>query len=227
MMSGTIMNYAVRDASHDTHLQKRSRAEGGLARSEIIDWIAASDRYKMWYVHLSLFFGLQIHYFSRLFANYLSIYLPVHLRFFNFAYSTMIILCVYICILINSVRVDRVMEKLEVKSYQSNISKALMKEGYTRIGTTGRHVKWTLPEYDVMLEEEDDDDIEGRKEEEEGGEEENQKREDGHDSDSQSEEAGGGGSDDDNDATGNNDSDSSEGGSDTGSKDDEILSGNE
>jgi len=171
MMSGTIMNYAVRDASHDTHLQKRSRAEGGLARSEIIDWIAASDRYKMW--------------------------------------------------------VDRVMEKLEVKSYQSNISKALMKEGYTRIGTTGRHVKWTLPEYDVMLEEEDDDDIEGRKEEEEGGEEENQKREDGHDSDSQSEEAGGGGSDDDNDATGNNDSDSSEGGSDTGSKDDEILSGNE
>jgi len=172
MMSGTIMNYAVRDASHDTHLQKRSRAEGGLARSEIIDWIAASDTYKMW--------------------------------------------------------VDRVMEKLEVKSYQSNISKALMKEGYTRIGTTGRHVKWTLPEYDDMLEEDDDDDdVERGKEEEEGGEEENQKQEGGDDSDSQSEEAGGGGSDDDNDATRNNDSDSSEGGSDMGSKDDEILSGDE
>jgi len=120
--------------------------------------------------------------------------------------------------------VDRVMEKLEVKSYQSNISKALMKEGYTRIGTTGRHVKWTLPEHDTLLE---GDEAEGGKEEDEGGEEVTQKREDGDDSDSQSEEAGRGASDDDKYATGNNDSDSSEEGSDSGSKDDESLSGNE
>jgi len=41
--------------------------------------------------------------------------------------------------------VKALLTKLETKSYQANLSKALIKAGFTRIGTTGRHVKWTLP----------------------------------------------------------------------------------
>lgn len=42
--------------------------------------------------------------------------------------------------------VSQMLGKMELKSYQSNISKALVKAGYMRTGTTGRHVRWTLPE---------------------------------------------------------------------------------
>ena len=38
------------------------------------------------------------------------------------------------------------MSKLEMKSYQANLSKVMIQVGYTRLGTTGRHVKWMLPE---------------------------------------------------------------------------------
>ena len=41
--------------------------------------------------------------------------------------------------------VIKMLTKLETKSYQANLSKALIKAGFTRIGTTGRHVKWLLP----------------------------------------------------------------------------------
>ena len=41
--------------------------------------------------------------------------------------------------------VIKLLTKLEMKSYQANLSKALIKAGFTRIGTTGRHVKWVLP----------------------------------------------------------------------------------
>lgn len=41
--------------------------------------------------------------------------------------------------------VTKMLTKLETKSYQANLSKALIKAGFTRIGTTGRHVKWLLP----------------------------------------------------------------------------------
>lgn len=41
--------------------------------------------------------------------------------------------------------VEKVLTTLEMKSYQSNLSKALIKAGFTRLGTTGRHVKWLFP----------------------------------------------------------------------------------
>jgi hypothetical protein len=41
--------------------------------------------------------------------------------------------------------VKALLTKLEMKSYQQNLSKALVKGDYTRLGTTGRHVKWLLP----------------------------------------------------------------------------------
>lgn len=41
--------------------------------------------------------------------------------------------------------VDRTLSKFEAKSYRANISKSLVKAGYTRLGTTGRHVKWVPP----------------------------------------------------------------------------------
>jgi hypothetical protein len=48
-------------------------------------------------------------------------------------------------------------EKMEYKSYQASISKALLKAGFTRRGTTGRHVKWTLPPYTVEKQEEENE----------------------------------------------------------------------
>lgn len=52
--------------------------------------------------------------------------------------------------------VTQMLGKMELKSYQSNISKALVKAGYMRTGTTGRHVRWTLPE-DISSEEDNED----------------------------------------------------------------------
>lgn len=42
--------------------------------------------------------------------------------------------------------VAALLTKVEIKSYQQNLSRALIKGGFTRLGTTGRHVKWILPE---------------------------------------------------------------------------------
>lgn len=44
-----------------------------------------------------------------------------------------------------SIWVVQQMTKLEMKSYQANLSKVMIQVGYSRIGTTGRHVKWMLP----------------------------------------------------------------------------------
>lgn len=41
--------------------------------------------------------------------------------------------------------VKRIMNKMELKTYQANLSKALGKAEFKRVGTTGRHVKWLLP----------------------------------------------------------------------------------
>ena len=40
----------------------------------------------------------------------------------------------------------KILTQLEMKSYKSNLSKALLKAGFTRKGTTGRHVKWMFPQ---------------------------------------------------------------------------------
>lgn len=42
--------------------------------------------------------------------------------------------------------VAALLTKVEIKSYQQNLSRALIKGGFTRLGTTGRHVKWILPD---------------------------------------------------------------------------------
>lgn len=40
--------------------------------------------------------------------------------------------------------------RMEFKSYQSSIGKALNRAGFERTGTTGRHVRWILPS-DIYL----------------------------------------------------------------------------
>jgi len=47
--------------------------------------------------------------------------------------------------------VKRIMTKMELKTYQANLSKALVKAGYKRVGTTGRHVKWLIPGIDYEI----------------------------------------------------------------------------
>lgn len=72
---------------------------------------------------------------------------------------------------------DQMQSKMEFKSYQGCIGKALHKAGFERTGTTGRHVRWILPK-DIFTEGEergkdrgDDYSEEGGDDEENGGEE--------------------------------------------------------
>jgi hypothetical protein len=41
--------------------------------------------------------------------------------------------------------VSEMQSRMEFKSYQSSIGKALNRAGFERTGTTGRHVRWILP----------------------------------------------------------------------------------
>jgi len=49
--------------------------------------------------------------------------------------------------------------KLEMKSYQQNLSKAMRKGGYFRIGNAGRHIKWLLPGIKLSGERSDEDEV--------------------------------------------------------------------
>mmetsp|Transcript_23003 Transcript_23003/g.34273 ORF Transcript_23003/g.34273 Transcript_23003/m.34273 type:complete len:540 (-) Transcript_23003:52-1671(-) len=89
LISSGIMYHAVQDVMNCASLQKTSKEENGVSRTEIMDWIGNNEQYKPWVIKL--------------------------------------------------------LTKLEMKSYQANLSKAMIKAGFTRIGTTGRHVKWLLP----------------------------------------------------------------------------------
>jgi len=62
--------------------------------------------------------------------------------------------------------VKLMLAKMELKSYQGNIGKALVRAGYERYGTTGRQVKWGLPK-NLMNEPYSDDDDDDNEEEEE------------------------------------------------------------
>ena len=42
--------------------------------------------------------------------------------------------------------VQQMLTVLEEKSYQSNISKAVLRAGYIKSGTSGRHIRWALPQ---------------------------------------------------------------------------------
>eukprot|EP00978_Attheya_sp_CCMP212_P021793 scaffold64079_cov54-Attheya_sp.AAC.1 len=72
------------------------------------------------------------------------------------------------------------MEKMEYKSYQASISKALLKAGFTRRGTTGRHVKWNLPPSAVDKQEEENESNSSQEEEPEEGEEKIDDKDDEH-----------------------------------------------
>ena len=41
--------------------------------------------------------------------------------------------------------IEALLTKIEITTYQRNVSKALAKGGYTRLGTTSPHLKWFLP----------------------------------------------------------------------------------
>jgi FHA domain len=52
--------------------------------------------------------------------------------------------------------VDQMLTKMEPKSYQSSITKALIKANFNRTSSTGRYIKWTLPP-NVEVEDDFDD----------------------------------------------------------------------
>ena len=76
--------------------------------------------------------------------------------------------------------------KLETKSYQASITKALMKAGFERTGTSGRYIKWILP--DIVLGESRDN----KNEEQEESEDENvdEKQDESQDTSQDAENAG-------------------------------------
>jgi len=93
MISTSILQHAVVDATKDAKLREQSKTEGGVSRATLMDWIASSDVYGKY--------------------------------------------------------VTALLTKLEMKSYQQNLSRALIRAEFTRIGTTGRHIKWILPGTDM------------------------------------------------------------------------------
>jgi len=90
MIGSTVLYHAVMDAARSKTLQKKAKENNGMSRSEIMDRIRLTDKYKNW--------------------------------------------------------VDQILTKMEFKSYQANTSRALTRAGFVRTGTTGRHVKWILPD---------------------------------------------------------------------------------
>jgi hypothetical protein len=89
MIGGAITLHACLDAARSKKIQRLAKAENGVSRSEVMDWIKDSKRYSEWVKH--------------------------------------------------------VMNKMELKSYQANVTKCLWKAGYRRNAPVGRFVRWNLP----------------------------------------------------------------------------------
>jgi len=90
LIGSTLSYRAVLSATRSTELQElAARSKGELSRTEIMDWIAESDRYQGWVEHM--------------------------------------------------------LSKMEAKSYQSSITKALIKAGFERTSSHGRYIKWRIP----------------------------------------------------------------------------------
>jgi hypothetical protein len=58
--------------------------------------------------------------------------------------------------------VEHTLRTMELESYRTNISRALLKAGFVRIGSTGRFVKWQLPKLDDESDLSDGDDEEAK-----------------------------------------------------------------
>jgi len=79
---------------------------------------------------------------------------------------------------------EQLLNKLEFKSYQANMTKALMKADFARVGSTGRHVKWKLPDDKSENDNDNDSDQEDEGDNEnENSDEEEEKDEDEEDED--------------------------------------------
>lgn len=51
--------------------------------------------------------------------------------------------------------VQGLLKHLEVRTYQQNLSRAMSKVGFERVGTSGRHVKWLIPGFKVDVKKEE------------------------------------------------------------------------
>lgn len=89
LMGSTVSYRAVLAAAEDPEIQRQAEVGGGASRSDIMKWIAESERFGKW--------------------------------------------------------VDQMLGKLEDKSYQASITKALIKAGFSRTASSGRYIKWVLP----------------------------------------------------------------------------------
>lgn len=89
LISNAILAHVINDACADVSLIEKCKKEGGLQRSEVIQWIENHETYGRY--------------------------------------------------------VRSLLKHLEVKSYHQNLSKAMAKVGFERVGSSGRHVKWLIP----------------------------------------------------------------------------------
>jgi hypothetical protein len=128
MIGSAVLLHAVRDVARSPSIQQLAKENNGISRSEIMDRIKLTEKYTKW-VSLG---GICICLGKQRYSMTLSL-TPMKLI---------------------SPQVDQMLTKMEFKSYQANTSKALTKAGFMRTGTTGRHVKWILPDLGVS-----DDDI--------------------------------------------------------------------
>jgi hypothetical protein len=95
--------------------------------------------------------------------------------------------------------VDQMNSKMEPKSYQSSITKALLKAGFIRTGLTGRYVKWYLPKDlpELSGSNSSDDGNDENQPDSESGRAKDELKNDDDENDEEDNSAVGGGSDDD------------------------------
>lgn len=89
LIGSTVSCRAVLEAAQEPEVKRMARENGGISRSEMMAWIAESERFGDW--------------------------------------------------------VKQMLQKLEDKSYQASITKALIKANFTRTANSGRYIKWILP----------------------------------------------------------------------------------
>lgn len=126
LIGSTLSYRAVLEAAAAAEIREMAETGGGVARTDIMKWIAESDRFATW--------------------------------------------------------VQQMLSKLEDKSYQSSITKALIKANFVRTASSGRYIKWLLPEQAAKAAsggESKKDDSRGGNEQEEESEDDAEENDDG------------------------------------------------
>jgi hypothetical protein len=140
MLGTTIAHHAVLDAARSTECQKIAKKMNGTVSRYVVAHSLSPCSFPSIYVYFSRFASqLFVLEYTVPFLKYILYYgsrseimkwIKNSPKYYNW--------------------VSEMQSRMEFKSYQSSIGKALNRAGFERTGTTGRHVRWILPS-DIYL----------------------------------------------------------------------------